>query len=66
MELHEMLFKQTSKYFKYSEAELRQFEIRPTALYFAFLDLTNLRERGLQSSAGAQAKHIAASAVGDI
>ena len=49
-EFHELLVKQAAQYFKYSETELRQFDIRPTALYFAFLDLTNLIESGLQKA----------------
>ena len=47
---HEILVKQTARYFKYSETELSQFDIRPTALYFSFLDLTNIIETGLSNS----------------
>lgn len=44
-EFWKILVKQTARYFKYPETELR--DIRPNALYFAFLDLTNLTETGL-------------------
>ena len=47
---HLILVKRTATYFKYSETELRQFDISPTALYFAFLDLTNLIEKGLSTT----------------
>lgn len=45
----DILVKQTARYFKFSETELSQFDIRPTALYFSFLDLTNLVEKSLSN-----------------
>lgn len=41
---HAILLPRAAAYFKYSLQELKQFEVKGTALYFAFLDLTNLAE----------------------
>ena len=41
---HTILLPRAAAYFGYSLQELKQFEVKGTALYFAFLDLTNLAE----------------------
>ena len=43
---NETLLPETANYFQYSLSELQMAERKPTALYFAFLDLTKLYETG--------------------
>lgn len=64
---HVILLPRAAAYYKYSLQELRQFEVKGTALYFAFLDLTNLAEcHEAEAEGGMSASVVSSHVLSDI